>query len=729
METMRGFVAGLLLGAALGGAAAWAALPRPSLQAAPVAVSVSVPVPGAPPAPLPAPVTAPAPAPAPAVEIEAMARTLTAAFATAPPPRYSMDRTVRIRGDVRDAEGRPIAGVVVCAEPSEPHFHVSGDLEQRFRAVLAQYHHEASLRREAVTGPDGRYEIPDAHPESDMKASREWFSFDREGDAPGALEGPEATVDFRGRGVGRVVVDVVQPDGSAPTSARMYLDGDEMIWSWKADNRSFEHDPGTYRLRAIAGESEELASAEETIVLVGGETAHVRLSLVPRAVLIVRVETPAGEEKPSFAIWVGRAEAARALDIGDLYRDCRGGRPGENVFPDLPPGRYTVVLTRLVVDPVARAEVDVGTGVAAVELALPAPDSRGSIAVEVLGPDGGRVKEYRAIVDFDPPEGWAAPPGLYQDEIRLSDGRRVFIVDPSIMRWWRAEGGRVRASILVESKYGSKKVEVAPAAEAAVIVRFGEPARLEVAVAGSEALADRPLTLTIEGQDGAHSTGPVEGGRAIFTALAPGAAMVELRSEHGRGGSAPIARAVIALRPGNNAATIPVPQLHHLTVLSGRPGLVTLARSSSPAESQYATSSVVDAAGMASFDLVPPGTYEVNLEPGGDAGMIVTLPGPSEVRLELAPPDAFLVRVSDPSGYLAGAGFEAGDLVIGVGGREFARAPAIELYAAAGAAGAGETAEFLVLRRGATLAVAADPVRLAQERDLGGGLSPARRPR
>jgi hypothetical protein len=267
------------------------------------------------------------------------------------------------------------------------------------------------------------------------------------------------------------------------------------------------------------------------------------------------------------------------------------------------------------------------------------------------------------------------------------------------------------------TRLGSREVELdlgeAPEAE----LRFLEPATLHVRLRGAtEAGILDGLAVTLRGDTREGRRVPDgEGdppGRWVFGPLSPGNVGFRLVRRF-EGSTYVLVACSATLSSGRNDAEITVPRLHTLTVFVTGEGTRRLVEAKTASEF-VRRHAWTDENGRAELRYLPAGEYEVAL--GGvrrREGVIARVPGPP---VRLTPPrlDALRVRVSDPEGFLARAGFRTGDRIVGMDGEEFEGEADLRLVLSR----RGEHA-FLVDRDGGriTIRVSFDALR-------GGGLSP-----
>jgi hypothetical protein len=174
---------------------------------------------------------------------------------------------------------------------------------------------------------------------------------------------------------------------------------------------------------------------------------------------------------------------------------------------------------------------------------------------------------------------------------------------------------------------------------------------------------------------------------------------------------------------GENRVAVAVPTLYSLTVETsgtGEPELV-LERT----EAQLGTvGGRRDANGRVVFEDLAAGEYV--LENGADGGrMYVSIPVSGVLRFAPKSADALAVSIEDDHGRMHQAGFEEGDLVIAVDGKDPADATA--LRTALSAALARKRVAISLLRDGKRIELTVDGTALANPFELGATLSPASR--
>jgi len=135
----------------------------------------------------------------------------------------------------------------------------------------------------------------------------------------------------------------------------------------------------------------------------------------------------------------------------------------------------------------------------------------------------------------------------------------------------------------------------------------------------------------------------------------------------------------------------------------------------------------VDDKGRAVFEDLPAGDYTVQHWGGGedDGAMRVQVPTSGVVRFTPMAPNALYVNIEDSKGALARAGFQAGDYVVAVGGKEYTTAA--DLKAAMSAGLSQKELKLTVLRGSDRVDVTVEGKLFANPFEMGGNFQPISR--
>ena len=138
-----------------------------------------------------------------------------------------------------------------------------------------------------------------------------------------------------------------------------------------------------------------------------------------------------------------------------------------------------------------------------------------------------------------------------------------------------------------------------------------------------------------------------------------------------------------------------------------------------------ATGKKIGESGELVFEHLPAGDYKISVMGRGSGEMTVSVPNQSRIEFAPVEPDAMVVTVDDPNGELAKAGFQSGDLIIGLEGAEFENM--VQMQTLLAAAMASDAAALMILRGGRELEVKFDLKKLRGSRKMGGDIEPTTR--
>jgi hypothetical protein len=279
-------------------------------------------------------------------------------------------------------------------------------------------------------------------------------------------------------------------------------------------------------------------------------------------------------------------------------------------------------------------------------------------------------------------------------------------------------------------RFGEEEATYDPAVDAEVSIRFAEPARLSVALAGhaetpgNERLSlrlapkTRRLGLTHQGSWDAK-IGP--DGVAAFPAVTPGAYVLTLTRAADEGavgaghsryrGAAELAYVELTLRSGDSSQTIAVPTTTELVVAfdGGAPAGFDLQRSQPDGSTRTVFGGPKAGDRDVSYPDLVPGRYRLVAKDVGEMWTVV--PGDARVVFRPRPFNACRLVVGE-KGYLAELGLKTGDVVVAVDGVEFK--DQFAMAAALAGAKSRESARLSVVRGERPFDVAADGRRLAE---------------
>jgi hypothetical protein len=636
----------------------------------------------------------------------------------------------RITGRVRDETGAPLRGVTIVAVPRAEWLPPGTDAgppigDPGLPDALAELRHSLLVRagtRQAGTGEDGRFDIgglsPDVH---EVSAYKRGFEMRPMG---GHEARPGAEVDFIGRHVLLLTIDVRGPGEAPPERARIDIGpGVRYVrrsFVWTPAHPRIPVDPGiAVEVRAVAGRDEEFASDPLTLdSSTADERDPVVLVLRPRHGILGTVSFPPGEPV-NWSIRAlrvredGNHDPRRLLSEHHAEGRLRSYSPragtGTFFLPDLVPGLWLVAIASGG-NVLASAEVRVDEGNAEVALVVPFPSAGEAVTVRVLAPDGRPPEEYGVSVHAT----WRPESGCEASGVRAAatGGGRFRVPRPGLAG---AAGGTYHL-VLQSREYGEKTVEYDPDATGEITVRFDEPAFLAVTVAGyAGSRLEGAAVLVVDRQE----RRPDADGRLTFDPLAPGERLIVLYAEGGRHGRSEIARKTVRLISGTTEETIDPPPLFELLVEAGEGAAFRI----ESLTERFLVLLSEPAPGGAAFPRLARGDYLLTSQSAVPRGaMPLRIEGDMMVRFDPRPLDALRVRIDDPRGLLGAAGLLTGDLVTAIEGAEITDAE--QAAALRSVAREGEPSRLTVLRGGRTLAVSVDLRAAWDPGPAGGALRP-----
>ena len=576
-----------------------------------------------------------------------------------------------VTGTVKTTDGAPLPGVEITLVPREkeeraPAWAWRGDgkapdLPSAVKDFVDRFRRIEATRRTTTTGADGAYRAEGlADLEYGVSATLAGWQIRSDGSSRAK---PDGKVDFRAQAVSRVEFAVTLPDGTEPAGAslvgqRIDQPGGPAILHLEArpaDDPPRARDLGDHRVRRRERRAPD-GGAGPGVGRGGrraadGATRPRRPDGPAREGRLPEGGAARGGMRGSIAIAPvppGRgADPALLAGSGQSQRSwSRDGGSDAQVatFPDLPPGRYLVGLSRdWGAAPTVTKEVDVGTGATDVTLDVPPLRRDEYVVVRVLGPDGKPIPNARVMGGFTGPSGASSGP---VEVIDREDGSKWALhhhadampaeATAGAVSWWLeawAEG------------YGKKRSEYRRDGAASVDFRFDEPGTIEVTVAGasSGASAGRFRVGVTGGAEEAmyyvHDRGTRDenrvdaSGRARIRGVQPGEydLLLFLSGEMtGLGGE--VARQKVTVRSGTTEARMTVPPLYEVTI-EGLQGTGWVTRREQGRRFQRSLRATAD--GRAVVDGLPAGEYQAG---SGDRRATFRVPGATTVRLEKPPP-------------------------------------------------------------------------------------------
>jgi hypothetical protein len=666
------------------------------------------------------------------------------------PLGVAAERRGSIEGRVVTRSGKPLAGVRVRAVPQESRsgrlqgprrsWVAEGDLdleETLARAAEAWAREQHDIVR-ATSGADGRFVLEGVHGSALYRTFGEkdgWRIASAAGQAyfragmhtqliGEPLLGAEVRlVDASGQPLGRGAVAI----GDEHSSYLVDWSASDPVIELASDERRIR---GVAQLLDLPGHGPGIAAGLQSEWLeLGPEDREGPVTLVvePRGTLWAEVQDfhLGGEEFFAYVCvvpWTGPLEQA---PLSTRAPSAVFTSTGSVVFGGLEPGRYAVGLFERDNHELTRTTVDVGAELVHLPLSLPGPDSEDRLAVRVLDPEGAPLSDVRFEYC------WMRSGARVNNVANAYRGEGALhyptLIDTYYERWTALTEFWLFA---YHDEYGVVWTPLSEGQRESTL-QFAPPAEVRVKVtpptgapfAGPfEANLSGPQ-LDVPSQPRAASRLQIQRAGTTVRRLSPGRyklAVYPRPAKSAKGRGTPYVQE-FELRSGTQDVTIALPPLHTQTVFAPElsPG-TRLALQGHGAEGRTGTDyqAVVDESHRATFEFVQPGHYELTAHPAEET-LEVTVPG-GEVLWEVQQPNAYRVVLSDPSGVLGQAGFEAGDLIIGSADRRI-----LDIYELANLVGGKQPTDFLV-RRGTTrrnIVVDLSKTRIVgTEQTLGGSL-------
>jgi hypothetical protein len=593
-----------------------------------------------------------------------------------------------ITGRVARTDGTPVPGVTVRAT-YQPRNHwrerADGpppppDIEEEVRRFVARLQRDRMTTVDTTTDRDGRYSLAGL--------------VDGTYSVLGYLAGyrltplgheawqakPGSTVDFQAEPVVEVSFDVLLPDGTPAQEATISFKTQRGTSSqaWGREEPRLLVAPGSYACDAeVSGEGR---SDEASLDLREGAPAPpVLLRLKSRPGLRGTVSCARDLPFQHMSVYALAFVTEKPPGAEPLVSDGRSAwvqRGGRYQLPDLPRGRYLVGagVDRIIL--VTRI-VDIADRMETCDFAIETIDPSLYVVVRVFDPAGKPLRDVTFNTSYRVESGSSSGGSTVANR---PDGSYLVFHHGHTM----AEGGTyfVTAQSPV---YGKKVASYKRGETAELLIRFGEPASLDVTVAGfaaSEQAGALTVSLTrARSGENERFANPNESkaldseGRVAFGPVEPGDYDVTLRIRASQHDTLPAGARRVTLAVGKNAVSLPMPRIQSLAVIDpdGKPGQSLALVPEAEGENNYwsRARARLDDERRALFSAVPEGRYQLRRDGGRfDGAMRVTIPGPAEITFRPAPFTAARVILSDADGAWAKAGFLDGDLIVAIDGDE-----------------------------------------------------------
>lgn len=564
-----------------------------------------------------------------------------------------------IRGRVFSSTGVPLPGVEISA--SGARFRRSpptsssdvGPSEYISRQVEARIEERVDSES-AVSDAEGHFEltgVPNGRTIR-LSAERDGYQFDPVHDARSGQY-----IEFIGDRVIELAIDVIDADGATVDQASIQFEAGNSSRSqqWTAKSPRIPVSPGVYQVSATAGDRR---SPPISVTVGAGTQQRIVLELRGRAGLRVKLLP----EKTTGYVW---CEPVSTYGT-DPLRLLESGKPtharGTIEHLDIPPGQYHVGVSRFQHELEETRIVDVGDGITTIEVHLPEVTPDQLLVVHCSGPDGAPLphaslsllrREENRTSSFHP------------NERRNPDGGSILLVGRYF--WEEIASGEVEYVLRASAVgFGSKEVVVT---NSPMEIRFSSPALLTVTYPGYlgsryEGKLSARLLLEERGRWSATAES-MDGNDFRFTEIEPGEYDLITSIDGNRVDEQPI-----VLSPGENRVSVPLPTLYRLvlrlTPADSRRSLQIMGVDQEGDDSRH-VEIPPDAADVTVENLAA-GRYDLMVEAAGNIEiMSVDVRQDSTVTFDPKPLNAIRIRVFDPNGKFADAGFEDGDVIIAVG--------------------------------------------------------------
>ncbi len=628
------------------------------------------------------------------------------------------------------------------------------------RAFIADRLWQKKATWKAVTNAAGRFELSGLPEDGTfyVSARLEGWKIESEGGSPVYKAKVGQELHFVAKPLLLLSVSVLLPDDTQPPYADIRFEEGESssLHRWTPSDPQIEIKPGSYEVFANATIEDTFYRSEKVPLSVeeGQTPPAVTLRLKAWGAIKGKVMFPQDQVPESVFIILCKVSKPEPPPLTRLnvtsHRQWPSPAKGDNSyrFAYLSPGLYYLAAMLSFRGPVcAEAFVEVLDRTVHQDLEVPPVDPSQCIILYVYGPDGKLLRDIRVQLLL---KSKSFTQNAYPSKMRRKDGSYLLIVPKNIAEedpvfksflshsfMESSEKGQIRFFLSVHSpKYGEKEVEFDPERDKEVVVTFGEPATLIVTFEGYEE-KNYPgvVSVTLEKQEDPMGSpwlsvsrasgenkvklGPVEpGSYELVATLSAGPLSRELF------------RMPVTLQPGDNSLSLTLPELYELIVHVANPGknwaLILTTEERKRGFVPLLDRKRIDEEGNVIFKDLPPGRYVVKLEAPGKGGeMIVSVSEQTEVVFVPKEFNAYRIYVWKKDGYLAKAGFQDGDLIIGIGDKQFEDFKS--LTTAMAAAALLEKVDFIVLRNGRTITIQADPKDFQDPHGMGGSLEPAAR--
>lgn len=669
-----------------------------------------------------------------------------------------------ITGSVQTADGRPLEGVFIRARyrppSSEGRRHKKGGsapkdrpIEEHVMNTIKNIQSQRLSRKEARSDGEGQFALAGladgSYSLSAYLAGYELSS--KSGNSFYRLK-PGDTADYIAKPIVTVPVNVLLPDGASPEKASLKFsahsdDNSSRLDAepWYRDDPTIQLTPGRYTLKATCKQDGgEYTSDDQSLTLEAGVTPpQLTLQLKGRLGIQGKVVLDDFGKFDNLRVFLvkipqGQSPDPSMLENHDKYDWVHEHDGYAYAFKDLSPGTYWIWASlsrqgKVLADQV----VDVTDSTVNLDLVLPAMDPGDYVVVWALGPDNENLQDVSISTGYRSGSRSSSGGG---HAIKQDDGS-YRVLHHEIDEDHDVDWSDFTDTLTVRAKqFGQKKVTYDRKSTSEVTVKFSKPAFLNVVVGnyvGSGHEGKVSLSLTKSGSNQGHTfihhsdQNKLDSqGRQTLGPVEPGEYDLNLAVRSGQNSNLPVERIPLALHSGDNSATISLPPLYTLVVVVNEPepNMRIRIEPSPRRPGWWGDRQKVGEDGRCIFKQLPAGDYLLQERTNGPSmgkQMRVTVTGDMEIQFEPKEVNALSVSITDDNGYLAQSGFQSGDFVIGLDGKEFKNI--MEFQMAFMAAMQKESVKMLVLRGNSRLDITMNPKKLMARENMGGDFEPTAR--
>ena len=625
--------------------------------------------------------------------------------------------TGEITGWVLDEDGHPIAGAVVSTFNTERRqdrtlrLRSTDDVGRSFRKPKS-FEEAVDSMEETVAQWLERDVADTSHlrtAESDATGSFRLTGL-RDGahlvsaHAEGFMIQPEPakvgeSVEFTGKPVQVLELDVRLPDGTQPTEAAIAVASHRRptFYAWSPESPTLRLPGPVFDLQAYAGEvkslglSDAVAAFESdkiSIDLDRGNDGPRVITLHPARLLRVHVNDTSTTQ-PRLQVWV------KVIPDGDELIDWTSERvrvlinegPGQFLLKGLDEGAYVVGVGRGDSREVEiQRTVRMGAGTETVQVTLGEPDMSSLIVVRCISPSGRPVKDVRftyRYVALQDGEAQRASSGTVSAQPGTAgthwvNGGKIFSR--------RSPGSQERVTLIATSeRFGTIEAPIdmrtreltMPFEPACALTLTATGAGQEPYVIGICAVRESHGAIAEWAKPTRKFTDdhrkPLDrDGRAVFRKLQPGTYEVLLERDGADFLGMRHRLALVTLRAPVEEVTVAIPPLHTVEVFAPRmaPGSeLRLIQEGASLEDPYlAKRSEVDSEERCVFENIPAGRYTLWARHHRGCEVAVQVPS-GRITFETKSPNALRVRTLRAGGPAALAGFQLGDVITHINGQ------------------------------------------------------------